>query len=345
MVAARAPSALACASAGAYAGGAAGWGRDPAEVPPAAPAPPPQAAPRPARRAAFFLPEPRGELQVPESRAFGGPRHAEKRALRPARMREDVDEEEEEALRAICEKAAARAAATFTAAMLQAPEPRTPPPPLRTRAAEAPPRDGAAKAPWDAGQGDGGLWGAVCLHRVAASPAYIRPAGGLAMTCSGGQELGIDLETLQQRLEQLITLLPPLRGKVANMRPALCAALLRDPQQLAQRLVQCRTALPHVDAANLFGQQPDLLLKGTADLVASVEAVARLLGTDGATMQALASKHPRLLDGTAVEEVLTEMRRYVPSKDPRQALLDDPTWLLRLERGPRRLGPHPDDAC
>ena len=44
------------------------------------------------------------------------------------------------------------------------------------------------------------------------------------------------------------------------MRPALCAALLRDPQQVAQRLVQCRSALPSVDAARLFGQRPDLLL-------------------------------------------------------------------------------------
>lgn len=49
-------------------------------------------------------------------------------------------------------------------------------------------------------------------------------------------------------------------SKVASMRPALCAALLRDPQQIAQRLVQCRSALPGVDAARLFGQQPDLLL-------------------------------------------------------------------------------------
>ena len=53
------------------------------------------------------------------------------------------------------------------------------------------------------------------------------------------------------------------------MRPALCAALLRDPQRIAQRLVQCRSALPGVDAARLFGQQPDLLL-----LVRSVHMAA-----------------------------------------------------------------------
>lgn len=31
-------------------------------------------------------------------------------------------------------------------------------------------------------------------------------------------------------------------------------------------------------------------------------------------------------------EVLEELQRYVPSQDPRQTLLRDPTWLLRLER-------------
>ncbi len=45
------------------------------------------------------------------------------------------------------------------------------------------------------------------------------------------------------------------------MRPALLAALLQDLQDMAQRLVQCRNALPDIDAARLFGQQPNLLLR------------------------------------------------------------------------------------
>jgi hypothetical protein len=40
----------------------------------------------------------------------------------------------------------------------------------------------------------------------------------------------------------------------------------------------------------------------------------------------------RLLDREAVAEVLAELQLYVPQQDPRQTLLGDPTWMLRLER-------------
>ena len=40
----------------------------------------------------------------------------------------------------------------------------------------------------------------------------------------------------------------------------------------------------------------------------------------------------RLLDREAVVEVLADLQRYVPQQDPRQTLMGDPTWILRLER-------------
>ena len=53
----------------------------------------------------------------------------------------------------------------------------------------------------------------------------------------------------------------------------------------------------------------------------------------------------RFIDAEAVEEVLQEMSRLMPKQDPRMVLLRDPSWLLRVERGTKRLGPHPDDIC
>ena len=47
----------------------------------------------------------------------------------------------------------------------------------------------------------------------------------------------------------------------------------------------------------------------------------------------------------AVEEVLEEMSRLMPKQDPKMVLVRDPAWLLRVERGTKRLGPHPDDPC
>lgn len=51
----------------------------------------------------------------------------------------------------------------------------------------------------------------------------------------------------------------------------------------------------------------------------------------------------RFLDVEGVSEVLEEMARLMPKADPKAVLLRDPSWLMRVERGVKRLGPHPDD--
>ena len=44
-----------------------------------------------------------------------------------------------------------------------------------------------------------------------------------------------------------------------------------------------------------------------------------------------------------VREVLAEMARLMPGADARVVLARDPSWLMRVERGVKRLGAHPDD--
>ena len=49
-----------------------------------------------------------------------------------------------------------------------------------------------------------------------------------------------------------------------------------------------------------------------------------------------------LLDPELVEEAMDELKRLMPNQDPKQTLLRNPAIVTRLERGPKRLGPHPD---
>ena len=49
-----------------------------------------------------------------------------------------------------------------------------------------------------------------------------------------------------------------------------------------------------------------------------------------------------LLDAELVQEALNELTRLMPNSDPKRTLLRDPSVVLRVERGPKRLGPHPD---
>ena len=49
-----------------------------------------------------------------------------------------------------------------------------------------------------------------------------------------------------------------------------------------------------------------------------------------------------LLDAELVQEVLDELHRLMPKSDPKQILLRDPSYISKVERGTKRLGPHPD---
>lgn len=56
------------------------------------------------------------------------------------------------------------------------------------------------------------------------------------------QQLGLGDEEVDARLQRMLTLLPALRPRLASMRPATLAALARDADALAGRLVQVRGA-------------------------------------------------------------------------------------------------------
>ena len=54
-------------------------------------------------------------------------------------------------------------------------------------------------------------------------------------------------------------------------------------------------------------------------------------------------EQPLLLDSECVGEALGELERLLPSTtNVRHMLLRDPAYLLRVQRGQRRIGVHPD---
>lgn len=56
----------------------------------------------------------------------------------------------------------------------------------------------------------------------------------------------------------------------------------------------------------------------------------------------LVESNPMFFDVEAVLEALEELDRLMPGTDVRRMLVQDPSWLTRVERGQRRLGQHPD---
>jgi hypothetical protein len=56
----------------------------------------------------------------------------------------------------------------------------------------------------------------------------------------------------------------------------------------------------------------------------------------------LAEAQPLFLVTECVEQVLAEIQRLMPGKDAAAMLVQDPDWLLRVQRGQQWLGLHPD---
>ena len=51
------------------------------------------------------------------------------------------------------------------------------------------------------------------------------------------------------------------------------------------------------------------------------------------------------LEPECVADVVDNLRHLVPVRTPRDLLLEDPSWLLRAQRGQRWLGEHPDSTA
>jgi hypothetical protein len=56
----------------------------------------------------------------------------------------------------------------------------------------------------------------------------------------------------------------------------------------------------------------------------------------------LVEAQPLFLVIECVEQVLVEIQRLMPGRDAAALLVQDPDWLLRVQRGQQWLGLHPD---
>lgn len=156
-------------------------------------------------------------------------------------------------------------------------------------------------------------------------------------------ELAMDVDEVERRLLQLLTILPSLSSKLAYIKPSLLAGLVKDPADVLDKLVQLRDIFPEADVEKIVVAQPELLLKEIHAVRSEVNQLRGLLGVDD--IDRAIEENPRLLDAEAVDEVLEELRRLMPQHNPVQLLLQDPSWLLRVERGAKRLGQSPDEPC
>ncbi|KIZ03573.1 hypothetical protein MNEG_4388 [Monoraphidium neglectum] len=147
---------------------------------------------------------------------------------------------------------------------------------------------------------------------------------------------------MEARLDQLAALLPDIGTRLASLRPQLVAPLVRDLEQLPGRMIALRELLPSANISAVVAAAPQVLLKGEDELRAAVAALRRLMAVDDRQASWLVGETWLFLEPDCVEDVLGTLGRLIPGRPARELLLDDPTWLLRAQRGQRWLGEHPD---
>ncbi|KAI8473756.1 MAG: hypothetical protein J3K34DRAFT_164915 [Monoraphidium minutum] len=159
---------------------------------------------------------------------------------------------------------------------------------------------------------------------------------------TAAQELGLPFPAMEARLDALAGLLPDVGARIAGLRPALVAPLVRDLEQLPGRLIALRELLPGANISALVAGAPQILLKREDELRAAVAGLKALLDLDDRQASWLVGETWLFLELECVEEVMDNLGRLIPGRPPRDLLLDDPSWLLRAQRGQKWLGEHPD---
>eukprot|EP00877_Chromochloris_zofingiensis_P011719 jgi/Chrzof1/6800/Cz19g10070.t1 len=155
------------------------------------------------------------------------------------------------------------------------------------------------------------------------------------------QQLDISMSDMEQRLDSLMLLLPDLAGRLSSIQPAMVAALVQHLSLLPARLIAMKELFPCTNISVMVMQRPQLLLQTSEALASAAERLKQLLHLND--IDRLVEATPLLLSVECVEEVLLDMRRLLPAgTDVAAMLVADPSWLLRVQKGQRWLGEHPD---
>lgn len=123
-------------------------------------------------------------------------------------------------------------------------------------------------------------------------------------------QLNINHDELDARLQELDTVIPDLGRKVHMMKPDLLAHLLQDLDRVTQKLISLKEIFPDANVSMMASKQPSLLLEDSQTISKEASKVCDLLDLE--SLDVLVDQHPGLLDSEAVQEVLDDLSRLMP---------------------------------
>ncbi|GLC45449.1 hypothetical protein PLESTB_000617100 [Pleodorina starrii] len=145
-------------------------------------------------------------------------------------------------------------------------------------------------------------------------------------------ELGISDSEMDERLQELGTLLPGLQARLAKAPPKLVARLAANTGEVAQRLLRLKIAFPQANLTHMVNNRLGLLLD---DDLGEVEAAAGRLREllPGINVDRFVEMFPLVLDVECFEMALEDARRIMPGIDVTAMLRANPDMILSLVKG------------
>eukprot|EP01023_Acetabularia_acetabulum_P061815 TRINITY_DN751_c0_g2_i1.p1 TRINITY_DN751_c0_g2~~TRINITY_DN751_c0_g2_i1.p1 ORF type:complete len:235 (-),score=28.48 TRINITY_DN751_c0_g2_i1:364-1068(-) len=154
-------------------------------------------------------------------------------------------------------------------------------------------------------------------------------------------DVQVPTEEVKQRINQIQAVLPDLGSKIYTMKPATLTQLIADPNLTTTKIIQLKFLFPTGNISIMASRSPEILLLDASELKKEVEIVKELMQMED--ISSLIEREPRFLDSEGVEEALRELNRLLGNQvNIRDMLFKDPSYLLKVERGQKRLGENPD---
>ncbi|DBB04678.1 hypothetical protein WJX77_011941 [Trebouxia sp. C0004] len=142
-------------------------------------------------------------------------------------------------------------------------------------------------------------------------------------------KLGQEVSWVEDKLQEIVQIIPDLAGKVDTMKADIVMQLVSDTQAVTQRVMDLRELLPDVNVSKLLSYYPQLISQLEPGKVSQQLHLLRA-ELPGRDINDLLQREPLMLTAN-VRFALQELKRLTPAKDSADFLFKNPGLVLSMD--------------
>lgn len=142
-------------------------------------------------------------------------------------------------------------------------------------------------------------------------------------------KLGQEVSWVENKLQEVVEIIPDLAGKVDTMKADIVMQLVSDTQAVTQRVMDVRQLLPHVNVSKLLSHYPHLIFQLEPGKVSQQLHLLRA-ELPGRDINDLLQREPLILTAN-IRFALQELKRLTPAKDSAEFLFKNPGLVLSMD--------------